>query len=89
MIVWIWEANGPAADACGVAGTAEVAQDAAGSLLATGQAEAAHVEQAAVVIGRAALTYDYCPTGRAWDARLESGSPVWVPAASLSDRAAS
>jgi hypothetical protein len=89
MIVWIWDASGPAADACGVAGTAEAARRAAGSLLTNGQAEAARVEQAALVIGRAALTYDYCLTGRAWDARLESGSPVWVPVPLLPGRAAS
>lgn len=77
MIVWIWDAAGPAADACGVTDTAEAARAAAGSLLASGEADAARVEQAAIVIGRA-LTYDYYPTGRAWHARLESGAPVWV-----------
>ena len=30
MIVWIWDASGPAANACGVAGTAEAARRAAG-----------------------------------------------------------
>jgi hypothetical protein len=88
MIVWIWDASGPAADACGVAGTAEAARRAAGSLLASGQAEDAHIEQAAIVIGLA-LTYDYCPTGRAWAARLESGSPTWVLVPPLPGRAAS
>ena len=88
MIVWIWDASGPAADACGVAGTAEAARRAAGSLLSSGRAEAAHVEQAAMVIG-CTLTYDYCPTGRAWAARLESGSLTWVPVPSLPGRAAS
>ena len=88
MIVWIWDASGPAADACGVAGTAEAARRAAGSLLASGRAEAAHIEQAAIVIG-CALTYDYCPTGRAYTARLEAGSPTWVPVLLLTDRAAS
>jgi len=88
MIVWIWDASGPAADACGVAGTAEAARQAAGSLLASGRARAARVEQATIVIGLA-LTYDYCPTGRAWAARLEYGSPAWVPVPTLPDRAAS
>jgi hypothetical protein len=88
MIVWIWDASGPAADACGVAGTAEAARRAAGSLLASGRARAAHVEQATIVIGRT-LTYDYCPTGRAWAARLESGSPTWVLVPPLPGRAAS
>ncbi len=88
MIVWIWDATGPAVDACGVTGTAEAARQAAGSLLASGRAKDARVEQAAVVIG-CALSYDYCPTGRAWAARLESGSPAWVPVPLVSERAAS
>src|ERR1700734_4313437 len=62
MIVWIWDASGPAADACGVAGTPEGAPSAAGSLLESGQAQAARVEQAAIVLGTT-LTYGYCPTG--------------------------
>jgi hypothetical protein len=71
-----------------VAGTAEAARRAAGSLLASGRAGAANVEQATIVIGRT-LTYDYCPTGRAWAARLESGSPTWVLVPPLPGRAAS
>jgi hypothetical protein len=78
MMVWIWDASGPAADACGVAGTADAARRAAGSLLISGRARDAHVEQAAMVIGRA-LTYDYCPTGRAWAGRMESGGLAWFP----------
>jgi hypothetical protein len=88
MIVWIWDATGPAADACGVAGTAEAARRAAGSLLASGQADAARVERAALVVGTT-LSYDYCPTGQAWDARLEAGRPVWVPVSRRPERAAS
>ena len=88
MIVWIWDATGPAADACGVAGTADAARDAAGSLVADGRADAARVQPAALVIGRT-LTYDYCPTGQAWDARLEAGRPAWVPVPRLPGQAAS
>ena len=79
MIVWVWDASGPAASACGVAGTAEAARQAAGALLESGRAVAAHVEQAAIVVGTT-LTYDYCPTGRAWHARLEDGRLTWTPA---------
>lgn len=78
MIVWIWDANGPATDACGVTGTAEAARSAAGALLASGQAKAARVEQAARVVG-STLSYDYCPTGQAWRGRLEAGFLTWVP----------
>jgi len=52
-MVWIWEASGPAADACGVAGTPDAARDAAGTLLESGRARAARVQQAALV--------DRCP----------------------------
>ena len=79
MIVWIWDASGPAASACGVAGTAEAARRAAGTLVESGRAEAARVEQAAIVVGTT-LTYDYCPTGRAWHARLNGGRLTWTPA---------
>ena len=78
MIVWIWDASGPAADACGVAGTREAARSAAGSLVTSGQADTARIEQAAIVVGHA-LSYDYCPTGRAWTARLNAGRLTWAP----------
>jgi hypothetical protein len=77
MIVWIWDASGPAADACGVTGTSEAARRAAGSLMTSGQAEAARVEQAAIVLG-STLTYDYCPTGERWAARLNAGRLTWT-----------
>ena len=88
MIVWIWDATGPAADACGVAGTADAARRAAGTLLSSGRADAARVEQAAIVLG-STLSYDYCPTGQAWDARLEAGRPAWVPVPRLPGQAVS
>jgi hypothetical protein len=87
MIVWIWDATGTAADACGVAGTAEAARRAAGSLLTSGRAQAARVERAAIVIGTT-LTYDYCPTGQAQAGWLEAGRLVWVPVPNLPGRAA-
>jgi hypothetical protein len=87
MIVWIWDATGPA-DACGVAGTAEAARRAAGSLLTSGRAQAARVERAALVVATT-LTYDYCPTGQAQAGRLEAGLPVWVPVPNLPEVAAS
>jgi hypothetical protein len=80
MIVWIWDASGPAASACGVAGTAEAARDAAGALVTSGRADAARVEQAAVVLG-VTLTCGYWPTGRAWQARLHAGQLTWTTTA--------
>lgn len=77
MIVWIWDASGPAASACGVAGTAEAARSAAGALVASGQAQIARVLQAAIVLG-STLTYDYCPTGQGWHAWLDDGQLTWT-----------
>jgi hypothetical protein len=88
MIVWIWDASGPAADACGVTGTDEAARRAAGRLLASGQASTARVELATVVVGRSLTPY-YRPAGRAWDGRMEPGGPVWVPVPRRPERAAS
>ena len=59
MIVWIWNAIGPAASACGVADTADAARRCAGSLIASGRAHAARVEPAALVLVDT-LFYDYC-----------------------------
>jgi hypothetical protein len=87
MIVWIWDASGPAASACGVAGTAEAARSAAGALVTSGRAVAARVEQAAIVLGTT-LSYGYCPTGRAWHARLDAGELTWTIAAPPSRQAA-
>ena len=83
MIVWIWDASGPAASACGVAGTAEAARSAAGALVSSGRAVAARVEQAALVVGTT-LSYAYCPTGRAWHARLDAGELTWTATAAAS-----
>jgi hypothetical protein len=60
-----------------VAGTVEAARRAAGSLVTSGQAEAARIEQATIVLG-SALTYDYCPTGKTWAARLNAGRLTWT-----------
>ena len=43
-------------------------------------ASAARVEQAVIVLGTT-LSYGYCPTGRAWRARLVAGRLTWTPAA--------
>ena len=79
MIVWIWDAIGPAASACGVADTADAARRCVSSLISSGRAHAAHVEQATLVLGTT-LSYDYCPTGRGWHARLDGGRLTWTPA---------
>ena len=60
-----------------MAGTAEAARSAAGSLVTSGRAEAARVGRAAVVLGTT-LTYGYWPTGRTWPARLDAGQLTWT-----------
>jgi hypothetical protein len=48
-------------------------------MVTSGRAGAARVEQAALVLG-STLTYDYCPTGRMWDALLDAGQLTWTTA---------
>ena len=70
---WIRDATGPGPpSACGVAGTAEAARPRPRRCWPAGRAQAARVEQAAIVVG-STLTYDYWPTGR-------GGAPGWKPA---------
>jgi hypothetical protein len=45
--------------------------------MVSGQADAARVQEAALVVG-STLTYDYCPTGRTWRACLEAGRLAWT-----------
>jgi hypothetical protein len=80
MMVWLWDASSPAASACGVTDTDTAARRAVASELISGRAETARLEKAELVIGRQGLSYDYCPTGRAWTARLAAGKPAWTPA---------
>ena len=69
MTVWLWDAPGPASSALGVCGKEASARRAAAARLRSGQASAAVVEEAMVVIGAASLLDGYERTGNRWQAR--------------------
>ena len=69
MTVWLWDAPGPTSSARGVCGKEARARRAAAARLRGGQASAAVVEEAMVVIGAGSLLDGYERTGNRWQAR--------------------
>jgi hypothetical protein len=69
VTVWLWDAPGPASSARGVCGGEAGARRAAAARLRGGQASAAVVEQAVIVLGTATLEDSYRRTGNRWRAR--------------------
>jgi len=74
MTVWLWDAPGPRSRALGVCGKEASARRAAEARLRGGQASAAVVEQAVIVLGAATLEDSYRRTGNRWRAR--PGTPI-------------
>src|SRR5580693_2155123 len=75
MIIYLWDAP----PRCGVSGSLEKAQEAAGTTLRTGHAPSARVESARLVFS-AALEPAYARTGRVWRARsAKDGMITWEP----------
>ena len=82
MIVWLWDARGPARCGLGVSGDQSSARQAAEACLISGQASGARVEQAQAVLGIGTLTSHYRRTGQGWQARRADGGGVrWEPLA--------
>jgi hypothetical protein len=77
VIVWLWDASGPARTACGVTDDEGSAFMAAETLLAGGQITVARVERATMGLGTGSMTYGYQPTGEAWQARLRGRRVTW------------
>jgi hypothetical protein len=69
VTVWLWDAPGPASNALGVCDRETGARQAAAARLRGGQASAAVVEQAVIVLGAATLEDSYQRTGNRWRAR--------------------
>jgi len=69
MTVWLWDAPGLASSSRGVCGNEASARRAAAARLRGGQASAAVVEQAVIVLGAATLEDSYQRTGNWWRAR--------------------
>lgn len=75
MIIYLWDAP----PRCGVSGSLEKAQEAAGTTLMAGHAPSARVESARLTFS-AALEPAYARTGRVWQARSpEDGVITWEP----------
>src|SRR5580700_1495921 len=73
MIIYLWDAP----PRCGVSGSLEKAQEAAGTTLIAGHAPSARVESARLVFS-AALESAYARTGRVWQARsAKDGVITW------------
>jgi hypothetical protein len=69
MIVWLWDASGPARRGRGVTDDEGRARHAAVALLRTGEATTARVEQALTALDARTLIYGYARTGEGWQAR--------------------
>ena len=75
MIIYLWDAP----PRCGVSGSLEKAQEAAGTTLIPGHVPSARVESARLAFS-AALEPEYARTGRVWQARSEKdGVITWEP----------
>lgn len=75
MIIYLWDAP----PRCGVSGSLEKAQEAAGTTLIASHAPSARVESARLVFS-AALEPAYARTGRVWQARsAKDGVITWEP----------
>ena len=90
MIVWLWEAPGPARAARGVTDDEATAWRAAETCLSSGQARFAAVEKAHALLGVRSLTSGYERTGDGWMAECrQDGRISWTPLPSSSGLAAS
>jgi hypothetical protein len=81
MIVWLWDAPGPACTTRGVTGSEARARQAAEALLTGGQATSVVLESAELGIGVCGMTFGYLRTRRASQARLIAGRVTWTRAA--------
>ena len=81
MIVYLWDAPGPARTARGVTSSEARARQAAETFLTGGQAAGAVVEKAILCLGAGSMTYGYQRTGQAWHALLIDGGVTWTRSA--------
>jgi hypothetical protein len=90
VIVWLWDADGPARAARGITDDVGAARHAAEACLRSGQARCAAVEQARAVLGTESLTSGYQRTGNGWTGeRRQDGQISWTPLAGSPELAAS
>jgi hypothetical protein len=90
VIVWLWNAPGPARAARGVTDDEATARRAAETCLRSGQARSAAVEKAHAVLGVQSLTSGYERTGDGWTAECrQDGRISWMPLPGSPELAAS
>jgi hypothetical protein len=91
VIVWLWDANGPARTARGVTDDEARARAGAEAFVRSGHANVARVERALARLGIESLTSDYVRMGDGWIVEHHrDGRIAWMPfAAPLSEMAAS
>lgn len=79
MIVWLWDATGPAVSGRGVTDDEERAREAAAIYVRSGMASSARVEMAIANIGIHALTSGYERAGQGWTVvRYNNGRIRWA-----------
>jgi hypothetical protein len=79
MIVWLWDAAGPARTGHGVSSDEAAARLAAEACLLAGEATAARVEAAIAVLGTETLSSGYRRTGNGWQAQRGRSGISWKP----------
>ncbi len=89
MIVFLWEADGPARSGRGVTDDRARALRNAETCLRSGQANVAKVERATLMSGIRTLTSGYLRTGDGWRARCGDTGIRWEPFAPAPDTEAS
>lgn len=79
MIVWLWDANGPATDGSGITDDEALARRAAEDYMLATKACTARVESAYTNIGLNTLTAGYRRTGKGWVAeKRRDGRVAWA-----------
>jgi len=79
VIVWLWDAAGPARSGRGITDDDGRARQAAEACIRSGHATAAQVERAVTVLEVRTLTADYQRTGDGWSAQHREGQITWKP----------
>jgi hypothetical protein len=79
MIVWLWDACGPARAGRGITDNRARAVQMAETYLRSGQANVAKVEGARLVPGTDTLTTGYLRTGEGWRGRCGDSGIRWEP----------
>jgi hypothetical protein len=75
-VLWLWDAP----PRCGVSGSLQRAQAAAGTALLAGRSTLAVVEAARLATSTGTLESAYLRTGQAWQASRTDGGLCWEPA---------